>query len=292
MAKTCVKCGVDCSDRRRVKDNAGHYMCGTCFDAAKAQPAVATVVTNHISDPDDGPIGLAAVDGDIGSARSCPRCGVLVSESARLCTQCGTNLVTGQPPAAPGTRVPRACTSCGYDLRGLPMECDCPECGTHNTAPKPQRGTRTPKSELANYYIRPAKAGAFGLIALAVIRLSAQQPMLLAIDSIVLVVLVPLGLLAYFLFSIIWAGGFDQAWGLAAVNLFAAMAISSAVSAGASYVPLPILPGMFSLVAYLLLLQKYLDLDDWKDALILAIILWGLQLLLIVAIGAAYVAIK
>lgn len=292
MAKTCVKCGVDCSDRKRVKDSAGHYMCGTCFDAAKAHAPVAAAAQSAQIDLDDGPIGLALADADIESARTCPRCGVVVSAAARLCTQCGTNLVTGQAPPAPGTQVPRACTSCGYDLRGLPIECDCPECGTHNTAPKPKRGSRTPKSEIAEYYLRPAKAGVFGLVALAVIRLAAQQPMMLALDSIVLAVFVPLGLLAYFVFSIIWAGGFDQGWGLAAVNLFAAMSISSAVSAGAGYVPLPILPGMFSLVAYLLLLQKYLDLDDWKDALILAIILWGLQILLIVAIGAAYAAIK
>lgn len=263
--KTCIKCGIDCSDRKRVKDAAGHYMCGTCFERERAGSASSPPV----ADPDDGPIGLAPLDGDTKPPRQCPRCGELVGETARLCVQCGTNLRIGQAPAPPERSVPRQCKSCGYDLRGLELECDCPECGTHNLPPRVSRATDQDRQELRSYYVRPIKAGAIGVAALCVIRLAAQQPFPVLMDGVSLVILVPLGLLAYFLYCTLWGGGFDQSWGLAAANLFAVMGISSAISVGARYIPIPVVPWLAAFAAYLILLKTYLDLDDYIEAFIL-----------------------
>lgn len=293
--KTCVKCGVDCSNRKRVKDAAGHYMCSECFEnhnASKRVSASASVGSNEPSNAapsaisEEEPIGLAPIDGDLAPPKACPRCGSLVSESAKICIQCGVNLRTGQAPAPPEQKVPRKCKACGYDLRGLPLECDCPECGVHNLPPKLKNKEDEVQRRKENraYYIRPMRAGIIGLIGLVIIRLAGQEPMMLLLDGAVIGLLVPLGLVAYFLFSTMWAGGFDQGWGLAALNLFAIMAISQAVGVGAGYVPIPMLPRLFSFIVYIMLLQKFMDLEEWKDALIFSVILTLIQWFLVLSV--------
>lgn len=281
--KTCIKCGIDCTDRKRVKDAAGHYMCGECFESERVRRASAS--STAVASDDDGPIGLAPLDGDASPPRHCPRCAELVSETARLCVKCGTDLQTGRAPAPPERSVPRQCKSCGYDLRGLELECDCPECGTHNLPPRISKQIATTQRENRNYYVRPIKTGAVGVAALCVIRLAAQEPMPLLMDAVSLAILVPLGLVAYFLYCTLWSGGFDQSWGLAAANLFAVMGISTAIGAGAGYIPVPILPWIAAFVAYLILLRAYLDLDDYIEAIVLAFILVCCQVALIFVIA-------
>jgi hypothetical protein len=285
---------MDCSNRKRVKDAAGHYMCAECFEsrnAAKLVPATASAgssepsVSTHNKTDEEEPFGLAPIDGDLSPPKACPRCGSLVNESAKICIQCGVNLRTGQAPAAPEQKIPRKCKACGYDLRGLPLECDCPECGEHNLPPKLKNQDDEVRRRKENraYYVRPLRAGIIGLVGLVIIRLAGQEPMMLMLDGAVIGLLVPLGLVAYFLFSTMWAGGFDQGWGLAALNLFAIMAISQAVSAGAGYVPIPMLPRLFSFIVYIMLLQKFMDLEDWKDALIFSVILTLIQWFLVLS---------
>lgn len=123
------------------------------------------------------------------------------------------------------------------------------------------------------------------MAALCVIRLAAQQPLPLLVDGVSLVILVPLGLVAYFLYCTVWSGGFDQSWGLAAANLFAVMGISTAISVGAGFIPIPIIPWFAAFTAYLILLKSYLDLDDYIEAVVLAFILLCCQICLLFAIG-------
>lgn len=69
-SKTCVSCGVDCSDRPRVKDRYGRYLCRACYEARKAQrPTESDVPTTggHPVDP-DAPTGEHAGAGAVGYA--------------------------------------------------------------------------------------------------------------------------------------------------------------------------------------------------------------------------------
>lgn len=54
-SKTCIGCGVDCSDRPRVKDRYGRYLCRACYDDRKAERARESNIpttADHPIDPD------------------------------------------------------------------------------------------------------------------------------------------------------------------------------------------------------------------------------------------------
>ena len=107
--KSCTICGIDCTNRPRVKDQKGRYMCQECFDKAKktkqiqkSPPPAAgatsskTVDTSILNDNsfllDMGSSNAAGT----GSGKACPECGRVMSAHAVVCIGCGYNATTGK----------------------------------------------------------------------------------------------------------------------------------------------------------------------------------------------------
>lgn len=110
-AKVCTVCGVDCSNRPRVKDQQGRYMCQDCFDRVKATKQVQKAPATPASKPAEpaAPAGAAVNLNDnsflldlgqkpaaSGKARACPECGRAITEGTVICIGCGFNLQTGK----------------------------------------------------------------------------------------------------------------------------------------------------------------------------------------------------
>lgn len=140
--KTCVKCGVDCSNRKRVKDAAGHYMCSECFEsrsqARTPQPAEMMVSADAglESIPELEPIDLAP-DWEQPTLDHCPACSKEVRPGAVVCVSCGARLANTQTPAPVGAQTRKPCKKCGYDLSGI-TAIRCPECNTKNPIAPPE----------------------------------------------------------------------------------------------------------------------------------------------------------
>ncbi len=143
QAKRCVGCGVDCSDRPRVKDKNGRYLCRSCYDARKAtRPSESDVATKGLPVVDSGaqtgtrppvadgldegyglasdeprraPSAGAPSDADVMAnllaedlnpgTEQCPECRARIKQGAVICSNCGYNKVTGK---AVQTRVLKA----------------------------------------------------------------------------------------------------------------------------------------------------------------------------------------
>ncbi len=272
MPKSCVHCGIDCSNLRRFKDAQGRYTCGKCYDAIKTAPASPPPEEPSFGDP----IPLADEVTDQFDQQSCPRCGQPMLASARVCPHCRFDTTVGVAPVAPALQVSRPCPKCGYDMKGLGQSVACPECGADIF--EREHVTREKKhSNTASFYMEPLKIAVGGLVALAVIDVAGNHLNWLAIDMISIVISVPVAIVAYWLFSIIWAGGFDQAWGLAALNFLAVFSVSTAVEAIFRYVQIPLIAWPVSFFTYYGMLMSRLDLDSWKDALVLTIIMRVIQ---------------
>src|SRR5665213_1081852 len=68
--RTCTKCGVDVSGRKRFKDSSGHYYCESCYRAAQPTTSIAANTTAALEPPDHAAakaLGLLPVV-------TCPHC--------------------------------------------------------------------------------------------------------------------------------------------------------------------------------------------------------------------------
>ncbi len=114
QGKVCIRCGLDCSSRPRVKDLQGRYTCRDCYDAMQNEPAVVlspapTKRAEHRIEPapedpaagaDEGIYALMLEDAVQAQSRittsPCPGCGHPLAADAAICTTCGYNTRTGQ----------------------------------------------------------------------------------------------------------------------------------------------------------------------------------------------------
>lgn len=103
--KVCTICNADCSDKPRVKDEAGHYACKSCHDkqanvVAPAAKSVPTRTPPPVAPPsafdEDGiDIRSAAMleartqAAELAEAESCPKCHGYLQSDQRLCMRCG-----------------------------------------------------------------------------------------------------------------------------------------------------------------------------------------------------------
>lgn len=106
VAKTCSVCGVDVSNRARVKDSQGRYVCKDCFDrareakAAKEPAPKAAQKSAAASSSTEGDnaflLGIGGASAAVLGTKPCPECARVLDQHTVICTNCGYNLETGK----------------------------------------------------------------------------------------------------------------------------------------------------------------------------------------------------
>lgn len=111
MTKTCIICGVDCTDKPRIKDSKGNYACKSCAEAKKAgankKPAAAKaaqsqapraaaastadLMSEWISGSDEGKIAMGELQ-----QPACPKCEHPMMPGNVICMGCGFNTASGK----------------------------------------------------------------------------------------------------------------------------------------------------------------------------------------------------
>lgn len=218
-AKVCVRCGRDCSSRRRVKDSGGRYLCGECLDreqpglgAAGPRPAAAPTSVEPIpAEPDIIP--LAAEPPGARAGAECPNCGTGVPSGAATCARCGFNRRTGKPLGADTpTGHTVKCVQCGYSLAGLKTP-RCPECGSLNTPAELRRAAagREARDTIRNAYVKPLIMFAVGFV-ISVSVLGATEGGVWAVTAYLIkyAIYVPTGVLGFFLCCLLWLGSMPR----------------------------------------------------------------------------------
>lgn len=170
------------------------------------------------------------------------------------------------------------CPRCGYPAEGLRGD-KCPECGTDIVRATRSEERRTEASrQMRREYLNAALLMAGGIAGVAVLLALSGDLDLLPLYLLRFAVMIPTGVLGFFLCSMIWIG-FDAPWTLTAIRLAAIYALAEIVWLLMGFVPVPIVGWLVPLLAYVSLLAKYLDLD-WNDAFIVAVVTGVLRLLI------------
>lgn len=265
--KICVRCGVDCAGRPRVKDASGRYTCADCVEQIKRRRAGGAATPSKPAPASGAP---------------CPNCARVMPTDAVLCTACGYSTQTGRAlqtdagpePARerPDTGVVRngsACGKCGYDLSKL-KAARCPECGTINRAASKIDEIRADSRRIARMaYITP---GVTALMA------SAAAVAILAFtgawhwsEPVALVFAWAFGVAVYFGCTLTFIG-VDEPFPLMALRLLAVYAITWVVEAAMGGIlggtaRLAITYGVMAIA-----LVVIMDID-WEDARIVIVVL-------------------
>ncbi|HVZ92978.1 MAG TPA: hypothetical protein VG797_00560, partial [Phycisphaerales bacterium] len=175
------------------------------------------------------------------------------------------------------------CPKCGYSLVGLPGMV-CPECGANIAAAvKVNERERGAREDLKRDYLRALGlmlGGWAGVTILLALRGEIGSVPLYLIEY---VFMVPVGLVVFFVCSALWIG-FDAPWGITAVRLAAIYALADVVGELMGFVPILFVGPAVTALAYIMLLESYLDIDK-GDAIILAILTAAARLGLGLVVG-------
>ncbi len=291
-AKVCVRCKRDCSGVARIKNPQGQYMCRECYDAEalglhKRPPGRAS----QAEDQGPAPGSTEAADNSIPleevvnageglgahahagvdaprDPKMCAHCGMILKDSAIICTSCGMNSTTGLFLNGKPASAAHDCVKCGYDMRGL-RTARCPECGTVNT--RAMRLEHVPREqELRDNYLRPAVYAALGLlVSVPVVGLRSGWP-LVGPHLLWVALGVLAGVIGYAICAVLWVG-FEAPLHVGAARIVGVVCLCDAASQFGGIIPFSGLWLIFPCVAYVALLTDLFDMDT-QDAVIITLV--------------------
>ncbi len=279
--KRCVRCDVDVSGARRVKDSRGRYLCGACYDralrerrggAAEAAPAAAAVAAIPLDSPVDSPLENQ-LDDDVLDAEAllaeeagaeplelvqglaCPGCAAALTPEAAICVQCGYNVREGRALK----------TSRGRDEAAEEV----------NAQLKAGRDADRSAKRREQSRVEYTKAGAWCLGALVVslfVTASLAEGSDVGMEIAEHLIGFGIGVLfataVYFGCCLLWVG-FDQPWPLIALKMGAVHALYGLIAIPLGF--LWIFGSIIKFIVYVVLLQNFMDLE-LQDALIVAVL--------------------
>ncbi len=291
-AKLCVRCGVDCSNRPRVKDAQGRYVCRVCLDA-KAAPAPIPVADDAL------PIGLVEEPAAAPAGpQICPSCGSSIPHGGAICVQCGFDVRKGaklgtdrgqpqeQSPIPPKNG---KCGKCGYSIKGL-KEPRCPECGTVIGRMSDRERRRRDNAQTVKWsYLKPLIQIAAGVGGGALLCLVKGEPVDALRYAVTYAVLLPFTEIVFVACCFLWLG-FDSTLHLILLRIAGVQALVCLVATVADFLPFGYLVGgVIKLIAYIGILSESMELD-FQDAVLVGIATCGVQLIMMIMIVAYLVA--
>lgn len=274
IAKICTICGNDCSRRERIRDKAGRYYCKNCYDCACQKRAASRkdqVMSMSGSEdryyenteeeevlPWDGDdvAGYNQLDSDVykNAAKECPGCGKFQPGNTIICTDCGLNWQTGKKIKYKFQAESKQKVDKGADL---------PEYR--------KKELEFNRHQAKLEYTKPVFMIVIGLFLSSVLWASQFSEGVAVARMIGLAAQTLLGIIAFWLCSILWIG-FNQPFHLIALKLIGIYAISElAYVIAFMFIPVLIVPWVVVLFVSLGLMVQLLDLDI-TDAVIFAII--------------------
>lgn len=231
----------------------------------------------------DGPSACPGCNSPIPSGSVlCLACGFDVRKGSKLST--GTGIDDPDEAHAKGRPAAAKCPECGYNLKGLKTP-KCPECGKL-VIPKSRRDLlqEESKNSARMEYIRPLLMLAVGLGGLTIFHLSQYDNEGLAASLIAFAIKVPSGTVAFWILCLVWFG-FDAPLRLTVLRLAGIFAITAFADQLLIMTGLPILIWPVSFFLYYGLLMQELDIDDWKEVLVLSLLMKAVAIAAIVGIG-------
>ncbi len=297
-SKICKFCKQDCSAIQRVKDRAGNYVCQPCADARATAQAARPALSAEHSQSDSGviPIDLEGVVLP-GTNELCPGCGMPCSSNAIVCLGCGFNRRTGmftadelnaaQDPTKPTAKKKFSCSKCGYSLDGLKTP-QCPECGTINTRERGKLDRQSLSRQIVrDTYLKPAIIALIAIVGLAVLALVQRSPVFALFCGVWIAGSVIVGTGVYFMFCLLWAG-FDAPMHIAAIRLAAVYGMTTLVGETLDMFLIRPVVWIATILVYYGLLMSLMEIDEWKDALLLTVFMTigrFVVFMIIIAIG-------
>jgi hypothetical protein len=305
--KICVRCQTECSDRPRIKDQAGRYICKPCLkpeelsklkQGRSAAPAAAGHEAVRQLDESSGALpDVPAIPITVSPSLSvCPKCRSSIPYGQGLCIECGYDVARGrqlstttgvEEPPLVGKPAADKCTTCGYSLKGLNTP-RCPECGTLSLPSTVARDRlhKQSRDTVRWAYLKPLIQFAVGF-AVIILYYAFQNDMSdIAYYAISYIITVPIGVVAFFICCALWMG-FDAPLHLTAIRLAGVYAVTDAVGVILGQLPIPLLPWIITLMVYIGLLADSLELD-LQDAMLVGIVTWFIKLFAVIAIATQF----
>jgi hypothetical protein len=295
--KTCMKCGIDCTDDRRFKDADGLYTCGACYDAMKAgAEARAALKAKYKSKPTEPEppsfnetlsLDARLEDLEAHGTRNCPGCGRVMPVEHLICTHCQYNISTGKRPWE--MERDRECENCGYNLKGLSLDTPCPECGTLSEGSSPKLA-RVQRELTRHLFWRAAGYIGSGLVATVAIEAIAHQPLAIVVDLLAIALSIVGGFVGYLMYCELWDKSAEQPWKLALCNLTAVFCVAAAIGALFAALGVSTLGFLVGVIVFYGMITLLFELESFADAIVLSVLMNIASI--ITTVGLRYVAAK
>lgn len=283
-AKICALCNQDCSERPRVKDNRGRYICKPCEDRRAGGPASMPHAIQPATQPADDFIALEPDEpGPAEAERTisvCPACGSALGPGAAVCIRCGYDKRAGLTPSAvdaDGAPI-RKCAGCGYNLAGLKSP-KCPECGRATIA---RRG-RAERGPAPTGWVVPVVLIAVSLVLTALLQFLIDRSGEAFLRSLLgLGLKIPLAVIAYAAAGLLWMG-FDMPWKHVFLRYTAVCAIGTLIGVPIGFIPFIFAQAGIMIFVYALLISNLLEVDI-QDSIFIASFTVVANLIIVLAV--------